>query len=106
MTFHEWCEVSEKVIGEAGMLIFNKFVRGEISFEECLKGLYAAIPLENMMMLKKMMEIVNKEDVNTVSKKHILHSIYPKYREDYEGSQCWHGCDKVSIIHGSGGGGS
>ena len=39
-------------------------------------------------------------------KKHILYSIYPEYSDNYEGSQCWHGCDKVSFINGSGGGGS
>ena len=36
----------------------------------------------------------------------ILLSITPRFAKNYEGSQCWHGCDKVSVVNGKGGGGS
>ena len=55
---------------------------------------------------EKIIDELKSKDVIMVSRGHILHSIYPKFSEDYKGSQCWHGCDKVSIINGSGGGGS
>lgn len=43
-------------------------------------------------------------------RKHIYFSYVPEFRENYEGSMCWHGCDKVSVIKTEdgivGGGGS
>lgn len=39
-------------------------------------------------------------------KSRILASITPRFTKGYDGSQCWHGCDKVSVMKGQGGGGS
>jgi len=62
MNFHEWMTVSEKVIGEAGCNVFNRFVLGEISFEECLKQMYEVIPQENMEALAAFMKIVEEKE--------------------------------------------
>lgn len=58
MDFHEWMTLSEKAIGKEGMDVFEQFVLGNISFEECLKGMYEAMTEENMNKLEKFMEIV------------------------------------------------
>lgn len=58
MDFHEWMTVSEKVIGEDGMAVFEQFVLGNISFEDCLKQMYEAMPQENMAALKAFMDSV------------------------------------------------
>ena len=59
MNFHEWMELSEKAIGKEGMAVFNQFVLGNISFEECLKGMYEVMPQENMNALKIFIDSVN-----------------------------------------------
>lgn len=58
ITFSEWCKISDQLMGEAGVLVFQKFARGEISFDEFQKGMYAAMPIENMLMMKKALELV------------------------------------------------
>lgn len=60
MDFHEWMELSEKAIGKEGMAVFNQFVLGNISFEECLKGMYEVMTEENMCKLARFMEVVNE----------------------------------------------
>ena len=60
MDFHEWMELSDKAIGKEGMAVFNQFVLGDISFEECLKGMYEVMTEENMYKLSKFMEVVNE----------------------------------------------
>lgn len=61
MDFHEWMELSERVIGKEGMAVFNQFVLGNISFEECLKEMYEVMTEENMNKLAKFMEVVNEK---------------------------------------------
>jgi hypothetical protein len=61
MDFHEWMELSEKAIGKEGMAVFNQFVLGNISFEECLKGMYEVMTEENMCKLARFMEVVNEQ---------------------------------------------
>ena len=61
MDFHEWMELSEKAIGKEGMAVFNQFVLGNISFEECLKEMYEVMTEENMNKLAKFMEVVNEK---------------------------------------------
>ena len=61
MNFHEWMELSEKAIGKEGMAVFNQFVLGNISFEECLKGMYEVMTEENMCKLARFMEVVNEQ---------------------------------------------
>ena len=61
MDFHEWMELSEKTIGKEGMAVFNQFVLGNISFEECLKEMYEVMTEENMNKLAKFMEVVNEK---------------------------------------------
>ena len=60
MDFHEWMELSEKAIGKEGMAVFNQFVLGNISFEECLKGMYEVMTEENMCKLARFMEVANE----------------------------------------------
>jgi hypothetical protein len=48
MTFSEWCEITDNLMGEAGLALFRKFANGEISLDEFQKGMYAAMPLKNM----------------------------------------------------------
>ena len=60
MDFHEWMELSEKAIGKEGMAIFNQFVLGNISFEECFKGMYEVMTEENMCKLTRFMEVINE----------------------------------------------
>ena len=57
MNFHEWMEVSEKIIGKEGMAIFARFVVGEIPFDECLEQVYKVFPPENYDALAS---LVNK----------------------------------------------
>ena len=59
MDFHEWMTVSEKVIGKDGMAVFEQFVLGNISFEDCLKQMYEVMPQENMEALKIFMDNIN-----------------------------------------------
>lgn len=61
MDFHEWMELSEKAIGKEGMAVFNQFVLGNISFEECLKVMYEVMTEENMCKLARFMEVVNEQ---------------------------------------------
>lgn len=58
MTFSEWCSITDNLMGEAGLAVFRKFVRGEISSDEFYKGMYAAVPLENMIAMKKALELI------------------------------------------------
>lgn len=58
MTFSEWCSISDSLMGEAGLAVFRKFSRGEISLDEFHKGMYAAMPLENMLAMKKALELI------------------------------------------------
>ena len=60
MDFHEWMTVSEEVIGKDGMAVFEQFVLGNISFEECLKEMYEVMTEENMCKLAKFMEVINE----------------------------------------------
>lgn len=59
MDFHEWMTLSEKAIGKEGMVVFEQFVLGNISFEDCLKEMYEVMTEENMCKLAKFMEVVN-----------------------------------------------
>ena len=59
MDFHEWMTLSEKAIGKEGMVVFEQFVFGNISFEDCLKEMYEVMTEENMCKLAKFMEVVN-----------------------------------------------
>lgn len=61
MDFHEWMTLSEKAIGKEGMAVFEQFVLGNISFEECLKEMYEVMTEENMNKLAKFMEVVNEK---------------------------------------------
>lgn len=61
MDFHEWMELSEKAIGKEGMVVFNQFVLGNISFEECLKEMYEVMTEDNMNKFAKFMEVVNEK---------------------------------------------
>ena len=61
MNFHEWMTLSEEAIGKEGMAVFEQFVLGNISFEECLKGMYEVMTEENMCKLAKFMEVVNEK---------------------------------------------
>lgn len=61
MDFHEWMTLSEKAIGKEGMFVFEQFVLGNISFEECLKGMYEVMTGENINKLTKFMEVVNEK---------------------------------------------
>ena len=61
MDFHEWMTLSEKAIGKEGMVVFEQFVLGNISFEECLKRMYEVMTEENMCKLAKFMEVVNEK---------------------------------------------
>ena len=56
MNFHEWMTVSEPIIGKEGMAVFEQFVLGNISFEDCLKQMYEVVPQENMEALKIFIE--------------------------------------------------
>ena len=58
MDFHEWMTLSEKAIGKEGMAVFEQFAIGNISFEECLKGMYEVMSEENMAALKIFMDSV------------------------------------------------
>ena len=57
MNFDEWMALSEKVIGKEGMAVFNQFVLGEISFEDCLKQMGEVMPQENIETLLMFMNI-------------------------------------------------
>ena len=59
MNFHEWMTVSEPIIGKEGMAVFEQFVLGNISFEDCLEQMYEAVPQENMEALKIFLENIN-----------------------------------------------
>ena len=48
MNFDEWMTLSGKIIGKEGMAVFEQFVLGEISFEDCLKQMYKVMPQENI----------------------------------------------------------
>lgn len=61
MDFHEWMTLSEKAIGKEGMSVFEQFALGNISFEECLKGMYEVMTEENICKLAKFMEVVNEK---------------------------------------------
>ena len=61
MDFHEWMVASEEVIGKEGMAVFEQFVLGNISFEECLKEMYEGMTEENMCKLAKFMEVINEQ---------------------------------------------
>lgn len=61
MNFHEWMTLSEEAIGKEGMAVFEQFVLGNISFEECLKEMYEVMTEENMNKLAKFMEVVNEK---------------------------------------------
>ena len=56
MNFHEWMTVSEPIIVKEGMAVFEQFVLGNISFEDCLKQMYEVMPQENMEALKIFIE--------------------------------------------------
>ena len=56
MTFHEWMEISEQIIGPEGCAVYCRFVSGEISFEECLKQMYEVMPQENIVALAEFMK--------------------------------------------------
>lgn len=60
--------------------------------------------MENENIFKKIMN----EEIERVNNKWFLFSFTPNWTidEESDGSFCWHGCDKVSIIAGNGGGGS
>lgn len=61
MNFHEWMTLSEEVIDKEGMAVFEQFVLGNISFEDCLKQMYEVMTEENMCKLAKFMEVVNEK---------------------------------------------
>ena len=52
MNFHEWMTLSAQIIGKEGMAVFEQYVLGNISYEECIKQMYEATPQENMALLK------------------------------------------------------
>ena len=56
MTFDEWMELSEKVIGQEGMFVFGEFAAGNIPFDECLERMQEIIPVENKNKLQMLME--------------------------------------------------
>lgn len=56
MTFDEWMELSEKVIGQDGMFIFGEFAVGNISFDECLERMQEVMPIENKNKLQLLIE--------------------------------------------------
>ena len=56
MNFNEWMTVSAPIIGKEGMAVFEQFVLGNISFEDCLKQIYEVMPQENMEALKIFLE--------------------------------------------------
>ena len=50
---------------------------------------------------------LNRNKEQHLTSKFFLYSFTPNWsEEENNNSFCWHGCDKVSIIGGSGGGGS
>lgn len=57
LTFHEWMDASEKIIGEEGMAVFTQFVLGNIPFEECLKQMYEVFPQDNYEILRRLVAI-------------------------------------------------
>lgn len=59
MNFHEWMTVSTPIIGKKGMAVFEQFVLGNISFEDCLEQMYEVMPQENMEALKIFLENIN-----------------------------------------------
>lgn len=52
--------------------------------------------------------ILNRNKEEHMLSKFFFYSFTPNWTidEESDGNFCWHGCDKVSIIAGSGGGGS
>ena len=56
MNLHEWMTVSEPIIGKEGLAVYEQFVLGNISFEDCLKQMYEVMPQENMEALKIFIE--------------------------------------------------
>ena len=52
MTFDEWMELSEKVIGQEGLFVFGEFTAGNISFDECLERMQEVMPVENKNKLQ------------------------------------------------------
>lgn len=56
MTFDEWMELSERVIGQEGMFVFGEFASGNISFDECIERMQEVMPVENKNKLQMLME--------------------------------------------------
>lgn len=52
MNFHEWMTISAQIIGKEGMAVFEQYVLGNISYEECIKQMYEAMPKENIALFK------------------------------------------------------
>lgn len=63
MTFSEWCSITDSLMGEAGLAVFHKFVKGEISSDEFYKGMYAAIPIENMLAMEEALKLIKSKSV-------------------------------------------
>lgn len=59
MNFNEWMKISEQVIGEEGMYLFEQFASGNISLDKCIEQMCEVMTQKNKNLLRVFVESIS-----------------------------------------------